>query len=464
MNLLNAVYDVVRNLALNTLGVERDLLTLIADKDIDKALELFENNDEKVQEAIKEYHPEKHDIMVRPDKERKNRENYTTAKLSRSWQRYINEVALFFLLAKPIRFSCDNEDVLALFNDFLKSVRFNSNMRKFKRLAGAETESAKMYYTYRDKSGEIKTKIIILSRETGYTLRPLMDQYGRMVAFGYGYYLKQGETNVECLNIETDSNLYVCKKAKLGWTVQAESNPTGKIRIIYGKQPKEWEGSEPRITRDEWVDSKTADVNEYFADPVAKGTAGALKNLMDPKQVGKLVVLDSKDDIFDYVEPPTQVELKKLEKEVLKESILHDTFTPDFSFDSMKGTGTLSGEAIRRAMILGYIKRDNRKEIYDELVDREINLIKEILSLYYYPEKRSIIEKSKITHEFAEPFDEDTASRITTISDAYTSGVLSLEKAVEMLAFSTDNKKEIEAILQDQKRKNESSTLPFSEE
>lgn len=32
--------------------------------------------------------------------------------------------------------------------------------------------------------------------------------------------------------------------------------------------------------------------------------------------------------------------------------------------------GTLSGEAMKRAMALGYMKRDNLKEIYDIAVDR----------------------------------------------------------------------------------------------
>ena len=62
------------------------------------------------------------------------------------------------------------------------------------------------------------------------------------------------------------------------------------------------------------IDSKTGDINEYFADPIAMGTAGALKNLADPETVGKLVQLASKDDVFKYVEPPTSLEMKESEK------------------------------------------------------------------------------------------------------------------------------------------------------
>ena len=223
MSIITSVFEVLKNFTLNSLGVERDLIKLIQDKDISKAMELFENNDEAVKLAQLEYDPELHEVMKREDKKRKNRTNYVVQKLPRAWQRYINEIALFFLLAKPVRFSAEGmeenkerDEAFSAFKGFLKDVRFDANMRQFKRLAGAETECAKLYHLYQDADGKPAVKIVILSRATGYYLRPLKDQYQRMVAFGYGYYLKEGSSTVEHFDIETPNYIFRCKKKQFG--------------------------------------------------------------------------------------------------------------------------------------------------------------------------------------------------------------------------------------------------------
>ena len=151
MGLLTNIFNFARNTTLNGLGVERDLLQLIQDKDISRAKMLFQNRDTDVLKAISEYNPELHDVMKRPNKRRKGKEPYITQKLPRAWQRYINEIALFFLLAKPIRWTCSNLDennseAFDAFTSFLESTRFETTMRQAKRLAGSETECIKLYH------------------------------------------------------------------------------------------------------------------------------------------------------------------------------------------------------------------------------------------------------------------------------------------------------------------------------
>lgn len=105
-NLLNAI----RNKYLNATGAERDLLTLIKDKDITQAQTLMQNRDTEVLQAIQEYNPELHRIMRKADKMRKGQEPYRTEKLPRARQKYINEVELFFLLGNPIRWKKVNNE------------------------------------------------------------------------------------------------------------------------------------------------------------------------------------------------------------------------------------------------------------------------------------------------------------------------------------------------------------------
>ena len=442
---------------MNNSTANKDLITLIQEKDIDQAIELFQNRDLEVLEAIKEYDPDLHDVMKRPNKLRKDKKPYVTEKLPRRWQAYINEVALFFLLGQPIKWSKNDPDIpdesFDAFIQFLKDTRFNTTMRQAKRLAGAETECAKLYHIYRnEETNKAEVKVVLLAKSLGYTLRPLFDQYGTMLAFGYGYYLKEGVNTIEHFDIETPKVIYRCKKTDRGWEVLSVMNPTGKINVIYYQQEKEWEGAQYRIKRDEYVDSKSADTVNYFADPKAKVSTDVLDSLSDPDNVGEVIRCYGPDSVFEYVAPPDSVELKKFEKDILKESILNDTFTFNFSPENTKGLGTLTGEALKRAMAPSYMKRDNRKEIYEIAVDREKNLILAIMKNITHIPLRAKLEALQIDFEFSEPFQEDTDKRWSAIGKLYADGITSIETAIKLLGIADNPAEEIKRILEEKQK------------
>lgn len=451
MDFIGAIFNVLRNKVLNSMGVERDLMKLIQDKDISRVQTLMQNRDSCVNNAIKEYNPETHAVMNRPDKPRKGKEPYKVEKLPRCRQRYINEVELFFLLGNPIKWkpSSDVEgkdEAFEAYTQFLKDTRFNTTMRQAKRLAGAETESAKVYHIYND-AGKPSVKVLVISKSKGYTLRPLFDQYENMIAFGYGYFIKEGDKTVEHFDLQTPTFIFRCKKANIGWDVVPIPNPTGKINVIYYRQEKAWYGTENRCNREEMIDSKAADTNNYFADPKVKATADVIKSLADPDTVGEVIQLTNKDmSAIDYMAPPEYSSMKESEKKDLNSSILFDSFTPDFSFENMKGLGTLSGEALKRAMVLGFIKRDNLKEVYDILVDREKNLVLAIMANVTHIQLREKLLNLNIEHEFSEPFNEDIQEKWSAIGKAYYDGIISLEQAVNILALADNPDEEIERI------------------
>lgn len=449
MNFVESIFNLLRNKTLNSLGVERDLMKLIEDKDISQVQTLLQNRDMDVIEAIEEYNPETHKVNKRKDKQRKNKEPYKVEKLPRTRQRYINEVELFFLLGNPIKWKNDvkgTDEAFKAYNDFLQNTRFHTTMRQAKRLAGSETESAKVYHIY-DDNGKPGVKVLVISKSKGYTLRPLFDQYENLIAFGYGYNLKEGNRTVEHFDIETSSYIFRCKKANIGWEVTPLVNPSGKINVVYYKQDKAWYGTQPRCDREEHIDSKAADTNNYFADPKLKATADVIQSLAEADTAGEVIQMNSKDNSsVEYLVPPEYSSMKDSEKKDLNNSILFDSFTPDFSFENMKGMGTLSGEALKRAMTLGYIKRDNLKEIYDILVDREKNLILAIMMNVTHIHLREQLAKMNITHEFAEPFNEDKEKQWVSIGKLYSDGIISLDLAVTMLALTDAPQEEIERI------------------
>lgn len=176
--------------------------------------------------------------------------------------------------------------------------------------------------------------------------------------------------------------------------------------------PKAWDGVEPRLSREEDIDSKIGDTNNYFADPIALATADVVQSMFDPYTPAKLLQATGQNSKFEYVNPPQSSELRRSEKDDLKESILFDTFTPDLSFENLRGMGTLSGVAIRNSMALGYMKRANRMEIYEELIDREKNVILAVLK-FLHPDMAARLDTLKIGFEFGEPFmDEESVAAV----------------------------------------------------
>ncbi len=443
------LYDVLRNNVFNALGVERTLLQLIEDRDIGRVKSLLQNRDPEVERAIQEYDPSLHAVMYRRDKDREGKRPYVSEKLPRARQRYINEVELFFLLGNPIKWKlakAEENDAFPAFASFLRSLRFDTIMRQAKRTAGAETEAAILFHLYRDSQGAPAVKPVVLSHSEGYTLRPLFDQYGTLIAFGYGYSLKEGGNTVEHFDIETPEVIYRARKMNVGWEVSEMPNPTGKINVVYIRQNKAWDGVQQRINREEKMDSVIADTNNYFGDPIALATADALSSLPDPDTKGNIIRINSKDGEFKYINPPTASDLQANEKRDLNTSILFDTFTPDMSFDAMKGMGTLSGEAMRRAMALGYMKRDNLREIYDVVVDRAKSIILAIMSRVTHIGLADRLSQLEIEHEFSEPFNEDVTVKWAAIGKAYNDGIISLDQAVRMIGVTDNPEVEIQRI------------------
>lgn len=396
--------------------IKSEVVSRIEAGKIEDALALFDDHTKEVVEAYKEYNPKHHTIMYRPDKVRKNKSDYKTNKLPRNWQSYINEIELYFLMNNGVSWELLNKfdeqdrlsDVFEKFKLLLQDLHYDTRTREAKRLAGAETECAKLYAHYKDE-GEDKIKIIVLSYSKGYKLRPLFNKYGDMKAFAVGYYVKHatGERQ-ECWDIYTSENIYKCTKAidvneSSEWTVLTENNFIGKIPIIYYRQDKAWAGVEERIERDEWLDSKNADCNEYFADPMLKISANVKNGLMDPKSAGKVIQVKSKEDVFEYVTPPDASDMKDQEKSILKESILMGTLTPDLSYENVKGLGAISGEAITKANILGYIKRLKNMEVYNELFKRDANLMKAIMANVLFPKDRNNINAMVLNHIYQDP-------------------------------------------------------------
>lgn len=445
--------------------LKKELVKLLRSSNIDDAMKMFVSHRREALQAIAEYNTQTHKIMNRLDKVRVGKDPYKVCRLPRNWQEQINETAVFFFLGNPLVFSLSNEKeeieelkpYFKIFTDFLSSIYFDERTRSVKRIAGSETECAKLYTYFTDEDDNLKVKCQILANSDNKQLYTLFDRFDNMVAFAVGYHMLNFDLETEeHWDVYTNKSIFYCTKNASGWKVLEKENNIGKIPVIYYHQDKEWKGVQERIERDEWVASKRGDTNEYMGDPYLIMTPDiADKRLADAKEVGKAVVMSGSDSRFEFVSPPDGSTSVENEKEDLRTTIQEGTHTPDLSYKSIMGLGTLSGEAMRRMALPGYMKRSNRAEVYNELFYREIHLIIAILRNLIYINNKDIcdgLSRLRIKFSYQDPFIGGLEDNSTEIATLVGCGAMSIRSAVEMNRNVQDKELEMDRIWEEKER------------
>lgn len=439
-------------------GRNQEFEELIKAKDISRVKELFTTREALTAEAMKEYDPKQHEIMSRQDKILKNPKGERKGTLKRwklpiNYPQYINEIALVFIYGRPIKWtnqSDGTDKAFSAFQDLIKRTRFDSKVRQCKRLAGAETQAAMLFRVFRNNENKPDCQIRVLAKSKGDEIYARWDMYENLVSFAWGYYVKDSSTETSYhFDIFTPDVIYRCKRVLTGWEVVEELNPIGKIPVILFQQDKEWKGVEPLIEREEYIGSRTADTNDYFADPMFIVDTDIIKNMPDKNDENKTLISKGKDDVSKaahYLTWDSAPESKQKEIEWLQKHILTKTFTPNIDFDSMKGLSNVSGKALKQMMLLADIKAQRHKEVHDELLDRTGNLVIAIIGNVLNIALRGECNNLVVGHEFQEPFGEDIKETIENIAKSKDAEMLSTEGAIELNPLVKNKEQELKRI------------------
>ena len=439
-------------------GRNQEFEELIKAKDISRVKELFTTREALTAEAMKEYDPKQHEIMARPDKILKNSKGERKGTLKRwklpiNYPQYINEISVVFIYGRPVKWTNQSEGTdkaFETFQDLVKRTRFDSKVRQCKRLAGAETQSAMLFRVFRNNENKPDCQIRVLAKSKGDEIYTRWDMYENLVSFAWGYHVKDSSTETSYhFDIFTPEVIYRCKRVMTGWEVVEEANPIGKIPVILFQQDKEWRGVEPLIEREEYIGSRTADTNDYFADPYFIVNADIIKNMPEKGDENKTLITKGMDDASKaahYLTWDSAPESKQKEIEWLQKHILTKTFTPNIDFENMKGLSNVSGKALKQMMLLADIKASKHKEVHDELLDRTANIfiaiIGNVLNIALKGECNNLV----VAHEFQEPFGEDIKETIENIAKAKDAEMLSTEGAIELNPLVKDKAQELKRI------------------
>ena len=452
------LFDLFRNYLNALVGRNQEFEKLLAAKDISAVKERMDNRMDMAIAALKEYEVTSHEIMKREDKIITDKKgNFIRLepvwKLPIPYQVYINEIALVFLYGRPVKWtqqSTGTDRAFQKFQDVIERTHFNSKLSQCKRIAGSETESAMLFRVFRDANDAPDVQIRVLAKSKGDEIYTRWDQYENLISIAWGYYVREQENSlVYHFDIYTPNIIYRCTRKSIGWEVVEEVNFIGKIPLILFQQDKEWNGVETLIHREELIGSRTADTNDYFADPIAIMAADLIKNLPEKKEAAKLLVTNDSEGVdkaAKYLTWDSAPESKKQEIEWLQNHILSKSFTPNISLDTLKSLSNLSGKALRTVMLLADIKAAKHKETHDELLSRTSSLITAIIGNVLDVHLKTECENLKIGHEFQEPFGDDIAEALENIIKSLDGGIMATETGVELNPLVKDKKLEMERL------------------
>lgn len=455
------VLDYFSNQLNRLVGRKQEFDELLAAGDISAVKSSMRTRGDMIVDAMKEYNTATHEVNNREPKiitDRKGqfKRREQRWKLPIPYPVYINEVALVFLYGRPVKWSqlSDKTDrAFEKFQEVIKRTRFDSKIRQCKRLAGAETESAMLFRVFKDENGQPDVQIRVLAKSKDDEIYVKFDQYENLIAVAWGYYVAEEKGKaVYHFDIFTPDIIYHCKKESIGWSIDREINLIGKIPIILFQQDKEWKGVENLIHREEMIASRTADTNDYFADPIAIFSADVIKNMPEKKEEAKTLITNNGDGVdkaMKYVTWDSAPQSKKDELDWLQSQILSKSFTPNITLDTLKSISQLSAKALRTVMMLADIKASKHKESHDELLDRTASLITAIIGNVLDVSLSGECAEMKILHEFQEPFGEDIADDLNDIIRAVDSGILSTETAIELNPLVKDVTRERDRLKQE---------------
>lgn len=447
------------------------------------------------EKARKQLDPLEHDVcdpVKRPDKsvkvdpDDKEQENVTTiistdggepkpgyrkepvARIALAIQKLIVKRAVAFLFGNPVELNATPETdaqklVLKAVKRVLFDVKAKSLNRKVARQVFSCTECAELWYPVEKKTSsygfesKFKLRCAVFSPLLGDTLYPYFDESGDMVAFSR-MYTQTDAKDVEHKFFETytDKQHFLWESTSSGWEL-VEGYPRiiqiGKIPVVYANQEQvEWEDVQVLIDRLEKLLSNFADTNDYHASPKIF-VKGEIKGFSKKGEAGA-VIEGEEDSDAHYLAWQNAPEAVKLEIETLLKMIYTITQTPDISFDSVKGLGSISGVALKLLFMDAHLKVADKQEIFDEYMQRRINIIKAFVG-NFNTKLASDCENLEIEPEITPYMIEDEKAKIDLLTTANGGRpVVSQKRSAELANLSSDTDADFEQMQEEERSRN----------
>jgi len=382
------------------------------------------------------------------------------ARVALSLQKLIVKRAVAFTFGNPVNLNSEPEDdnektVLKAVKRVLFDTKSRTLNRKVARAIFSSTEAAEYWYpveSQNEKYGfksRYKLRVAIFSPYLGDKLYPYFDETGDMIAFSRQF-VRKDNAGVKYTYFETytaeEHRMWITTNS--GWQLvegYPKVNVIGKIPVIYGRQPAvEWEDVQGLIDRLEKLLSNFADTNDYHASPKIF-TTGEILGWAKKGESGA-VIQGEEGSTAQYLAWQNAPESVKLEIETLLRMIYTITQTPDISFDSVKGIGSISGVALKLLFLDAHLKVQDKMEVFDDYLQRRLSVIQSFLG-YFNTSIKAATESLTIEPEIVPFMIEDERANVDLLVAANGGKpIISQKTSVAQLGWVNDTEAEYSLI------------------
>lgn len=354
-------------------------------------------------ELEKQYEPKLHRIMTDkvayPDKEIRNEKgelmrHEPVTRVAIGLQKLGAKRMSEFMFTIPVKCVAEDtedqtmKDQKKAIDKILKKNKWNSSNKKRAKIISSECECATLWYVVKSDNksygfnSKFKLKHIVFSPSNGDSLYPTFDDTGDMIAFSREFNKTENGKSITIFETWTSESHIVYQNDANGWVELLNE------KITIGKIPVIWT---PRLSGPVWADADSGKVHEIElllsrnGDTIAYHSApvlivkGKLTGAPTKGESNKVFFTDDATGDAKYVSWTQAPEAVKFQFETLLRMYFQELQLPDLSFDNVKGIGAQSGVSMQMLFSDAHLKVGDESEIYEELFEREFNVIKAFL-------------------------------------------------------------------------------------
>ena len=287
----------------------------------------------------------------------------------------------------------------------------------------------------------------------GDQLYPVFDENDDMIAFCVEYKRKYGEDEYTYFDCYTDTEHLRWTKSGDNWgdPVKTPHN-LGKIPVIYTyRNAPIWGNTSGNVYEVEWLLSREGNYSRKNSKPLLVVKANEGINYGDEKpgttEFRTIMQVPEGGDL-EYKTWASAIDSNKFLKDSIKEMNDEVLQIPNFSFENMKSK-PLSGEAFKQMLIDAQLKVFQESGAWLKFFDREINVVKALLSVLK-PEWKDALSEITIRPEIV-PFSVSEDKSMAEILDVLVRAkIISRETAANIMNYATNVKADMEKIKQEQ--------------
>lgn len=350
----------------------------------------------KWEELIKQYDPEKHEIVTdtvnRKDKPRSGGGVDKAARIHIAMEKLAVKRMTEFMFAIPVKRVYHNisndpvkQEIAKAIEAIYKNVRIDTQNIERSKLYFASCEICTLWYSVEKKNSlygfesKYKLKCKTYSPIDGYKLYPLFDEYDDMLAMSFEYAKTIKNESFLFFETFTKDRHIKWKQASGGWAIiEDKVIKLGKIPLIYIFRPESIYHDLSHIRSEiEYTLSRNSDVIAYNSAPILK-VVGGLKGEEDKGESRRVYRTEKGGDV-GYVAWQQAIEALKYHVDTLLRMYFMQLQLPDISFDNMKSLGNIGFDARQTLLSDAHLKVGDEKGAFLEFFERESNVIKGFL-------------------------------------------------------------------------------------